>query len=70
MNRLFEEDCMSAKTKGGAVVTGAARGIGRQIAEGLVADGYGVVIADLDPATGEATALALTETGSGEAIFV
>jgi meso-butanediol dehydrogenase / (S,S)-butanediol dehydrogenase / diacetyl reductase len=61
---------MSAKTKGGAVVTGAARGIGRQIAEGLVADGYGVVIADIDPTTGEATARALTEAGATEAIFV
>lgn len=61
---------MSTKGRGGAIVTGAARGIGRQIAAGLVADGFGVVIADVDQAAGEATAEALTAEGGGEAIFV
>ena len=41
---------------GGAVVTGAASGIGRAIATGLAADGFPVVIADLDEAKGRAVA--------------
>lgn len=60
---------MSSKARGGAIVTGAARGIGRRIAAGLVADGFGVVIADVDQQTGEATAQALTAEGGGAAIF-
>jgi meso-butanediol dehydrogenase / (S,S)-butanediol dehydrogenase / diacetyl reductase len=63
------EKAMSSSGKGGAIVTGAARGIGRQIAAGLVADGFGVVIADVDQQAGEATAQALTAEGGGEAIF-
>jgi len=45
-----------------AVVTGAARGIGRTIAADLLARGYRVVIGDLDLAATEATAI---ELGSG-----
>ncbi|MCB8882056.1 SDR family oxidoreductase [Acidisoma cellulosilytica] len=60
---------MTSEGKGGAIVTGAARGIGRQIAAGLVADGYGVVIADVDETTGQATAEALTQAGGGAAVF-
>src|SRR5437667_337167 len=41
---------------GGAVVTGAASGIGRAIATGLAADGFPVVIADLDEVKGRAVA--------------
>ena len=40
-----------------AVVTGAAQGIGRAIAARLMRDGFQVVIADLNRAMGETTAL-------------
>ena len=33
-----------------AIVTGAAQGIGRAIAEALAEDGADIVVADLDPA--------------------
>jgi 2-dehydro-3-deoxy-L-rhamnonate dehydrogenase (NAD+) len=39
-----------------AIVTGAARGIGRAIAERLATEGAGVMIADVDEATAVATA--------------
>jgi meso-butanediol dehydrogenase/(S,S)-butanediol dehydrogenase/diacetyl reductase len=54
--------------KRGAIVTGAARGIGQAIAAALVEDGYGVVIADLDEKTGAATAEALRGK-SGDVLF-
>jgi 3-oxoacyl-[acyl-carrier protein] reductase len=42
-----------------AVVTGAARGLGQAVADRLVADGYGVVYADLNaPGSGAAAAAA------------
>jgi NAD(P)-dependent dehydrogenase (short-subunit alcohol dehydrogenase family) len=46
-----------------AVVTGAARGIGRAVAARLVAVGHDVVITDLDPAAVEATAQEIGATG-------
>jgi NAD(P)-dependent dehydrogenase (short-subunit alcohol dehydrogenase family) len=46
-----------------AVVTGAARGIGRAVATRLVATGHDVVITDLDPAAVEATAREIGATG-------
>jgi 3-oxoacyl-[acyl-carrier protein] reductase len=52
-----------------AVVTGAARGIGRGIAAVLSAEGARVVIADVDAAAAERTAAELGEAGA-EAIWI
>ena len=51
------------------IVTGAGRGIGRAIASGLAAAGARVVIADIDPATTEATAAEIRAAG-GSAIGI
>jgi NAD(P)-dependent dehydrogenase (short-subunit alcohol dehydrogenase family) len=48
-----------------AIITGAGQGIGRAIARRFVAEGARVVVAELDPRTGQATADAL----GGGAIF-
>jgi meso-butanediol dehydrogenase / (S,S)-butanediol dehydrogenase / diacetyl reductase len=50
-----------------ALVTGAARGIGRAIAERLVADGLGVSVADLPSSKAEVDAV-VTALG-GRAVF-
>ena len=50
-----------------AIVTGAASGIGRRIAEVYAAHGAAVAIADLDPAAAQAVAQAIAGTG-GRAI--
>lgn len=47
----------------GAIVTGSTRGIGRAIAEGLIAAGARVVISSEDPEATEATARALGMPG-------
>lgn len=52
---------MSAAAPTSAVVTGAARGIGRAIAEELVGAGYAVVVTDLD---GEAARRTAAEIGA------
>jgi NAD(P)-dependent dehydrogenase (short-subunit alcohol dehydrogenase family) len=52
-----------------AVVTGAARGIGRAIALALTAAGHDVVLADLDEHGGTSTVTAITDEG-GKATFV
>jgi meso-butanediol dehydrogenase/(S,S)-butanediol dehydrogenase/diacetyl reductase len=57
---------MSASEKGGAVVTGAASGIGLEIAKGLAADGFGIVIADVNEQLGTKAA---GEIGAGKAVF-
>jgi 3-oxoacyl-[acyl-carrier protein] reductase len=53
--------------KQSAIVTGAARGIGRAIAERLAAEGASVLIADLDAAQAEATAEAIAASGASAA---
>ena len=52
-----------------AIVTGAAAGIGRGIAESFGAQGAAVVIADIDGPRGEETAEIIRRAG-GDAIFV
>ena len=47
-----------------AIVTGAAQGIGRAIATRLAAEGASVAIADLQLATGEATAAEICSSGA------
>ena len=53
-----------------AVITGAARGIGRAIAERYVREGAQVVIADLDAAGAQAAAAAIGEGCIGSALDV
>ena len=43
---------MNNTRKRGAIVTGAASGIGRAIAEGLVREGFSVLMADLNEKLG------------------
>ena len=51
-----------------AIVTGAAKGIGPDIAEALLSDGYGVVFADRD--TAALNAVRATFTGHDRALFM
>lgn len=53
----------------GAIVTGAARGIGRQIATALLEDGYGVVIADIDPEVSARTVAELGKAHASRVVF-
>ena len=52
-----------------AIITGAAQGIGKGVAERLSAEGAAVVVADIDVERGRQTAEALTNTG-GRALFI
>jgi len=53
-----------------AIVTGGASNIGKAIAEGLVAEGANVVIADVDSVQAEKVAGKLRSKGPGDAIFI
>ena len=53
-----------------AIVTGGARGIGRAIAARFARDGADILIADLDQATGEATAAEIGDEAAGGVAFV
>ena len=52
-----------------AIITGAARGIGKATAQIFAREGARVVITDIDEATGKATAQEIRDQG-GEAIFI
>jgi 3-hydroxybutyrate dehydrogenase len=51
-----------------AIVTGAASGIGRAIAQRFALEGANVVVADLDQARAEAVAAEITAAAKGEAL--
>ncbi len=53
-----------------AIITGAASGIGKKIAERFVSEGANVAIADLGLDAANATASELTEKGPGKAIGI
>ncbi len=58
---------LSGKT---AIVTGGASNIGKAIAEGLVAEGANVIVADIDCAQAEMVAEKLRKKGPGDALFI
>ncbi|MFI7361069.1 SDR family oxidoreductase [Streptomyces sp. NPDC050149] len=58
------------RSPAGAVVTGAGRGLGRQIARLLVARGHQVLVTDVDPASAQATADELGDRATALAVDV
>ena len=60
---------MNDAPKGGAIVTGAASGIGRAIAEGLSAEGFSLVIADIDEKLGCKVANEISSATGGRTAF-
>lgn len=52
-----------------AIVTGGGAGMGRAVAEGYAREGAQVVVAEINPANGEAVVNAIQQAG-GQAIFV
>ena len=59
---------MGTASSGGAIVTGAASGIGRDIAETLAKDGFCIVVADRNEKLGKEVADGINSEG-GKAIF-
>ena len=53
-----------------AIITGAASGIGKAIAERFVTEGANIAIADLNPDAANATAQELSAKGPGKAMGV
>jgi 3-oxoacyl-[acyl-carrier protein] reductase len=62
LSALYREFVMSLAGKT-AIVTGAAQGIGRAIAEALAHAGADVAVADLDPGRSQDTVTAITKMG-------
>jgi len=54
---------MTARSAGAAVVTGAARGIGKAVAQALAETGFTVVVSDIDLEAGAATVEGLNKSG-------
>jgi short-subunit dehydrogenase len=61
---------VGTKSTRGAVVTGAARGLGLEIARGLAGRGYAVTVADVDADAAAATAAELGEPAEAAALDV
>lgn len=59
---------MGSPLAGGAIVTGSASGIGREIATTLAQNGFGVIIADLNEKLGQEVATEIAAKG-GRAVF-
>lgn len=61
---------MSSSSPAGAVVTGAGRGLGKELARLLLARGHTVLVTDVDGAAAEAAAAELGERAFGRAVDV
>ena len=60
---------MNGASKGGAIVTGAASGIGRAIAEALSKEGFSLLIADIDKESGSKASNEISSTTGGPTAF-